>query len=57
MKQNTLHNKDKPCIIDLIDLKDYDNIPNTLYVYYELTNFYQNDRRFYNSRSIEQLAG
>ena len=44
---------DKKCIVDLIDLKDYVGIDHTFYIYYELDNYYQNDRRFYNSRSIK----
>jgi hypothetical protein len=28
-----------------------------LYLYYELTNFFQNHRRYYQSRDINQLRG
>jgi hypothetical protein len=33
------------------------NINEPIYVYYELTNYFQNHKRYFQSRSMEQLWG
>ena len=40
-----------------IDFKFPEDMSGPIYVYYELTNFYQNNRRYLKSTSTKQLLG
>lgn len=50
----TLKDKEQSCPIDF---KLTETIPQPIYVYYQLDNFYQNHRRYVKSRSFNQLKG